>query len=441
MKSRFGVSFAMVCGAGMALALVGCGGGSSAPASTSVSGVASKGPLNGAQVCAFAVTDGAKGAAIGTCATTDANGNYTIDLGTHTGPVLFEATGGSYTDEATGAPTTLVTPLHNVVANPGSGAITVAVTPLTELAYQIANAGSGGLTTTNIQNAVGSVQTNFGVDDITATQPVDALNVPGNATAAQKAYALALATVSQYLNAQPSGTTLAQALQTLRTCLSAPSSGCGSAPNTVGTDLDTAMGNFQAGHSSFSGVTLPIANFGSVSGGNGGGGGNGGSTGVAGPVVDTTQLATICTGTQNHYGGGTEYTGCNGANLNQSNVAVLNAINAWMSTSSHGAGMTVYNSNYSGVSVGDSCSFAFEPGLGLWLLTVNNTSIALTPGSFDGTASSTIEVNADGEVVRIAVGDFLTAGREISFLSGKIDVVYQSISGQTTTGLFCGNAN
>jgi hypothetical protein len=41
----------------------------------------------------------------------------------------------------------------------------------------------------------------------------------------------------------------------------------------------------------------------------------------------------------------------------------------------------------------------------------------------------------------LALGDFLSAGREISFLNGKIDAVYQSISGANTTTLFCGNAN
>jgi hypothetical protein len=437
MKYRTNMLAAILASTTLAVLLIGCDSGSSTPAAASVSGVASKGPLNGASVCAYAITNGLKGAALGICATTSNTGSYSIDLGSYTGPVLFESTGGTYVDEATNTVTSAPT-LHSMLTNVTGGATTAAITALTELAYQLANAGEGGLTTSSIQAAVASVQTNFGVSDIVATLPIDALAIPGGATAAQKTYALALATVSQY--AQTAGS-LANAMLAMQTCLAAPSTNCGSAPNTVGAGLNSAMGAFVAGHAGFIG-DLPVANFGSVTPSAGGGGGaGGGSTGVAGPVVDLAKLASLCTGAQTSTGSGTEYSGCNGANISQNNIAVLNAINAWLSTSAHGAGMTVYNSNYAGVSVGATCSFGLEPGLGLWMLTVNNTPVVLTPGNFDGAATSTIEVNAAGEVVRMALGDFLSAGREISFLNGKIDAVYQSISGANTTTLFCGNAN
>jgi len=427
----------LVVGIGLAAALAGCNGGSSTPAASNVSGIASKGPLNGASVCAYAIVNGAKGAAIGACQTTAAGGNYSLDLGSYTGPVLFEASGGNYVDEASGATVPLSAPLHSVLVSVAGGATTAAITPLTELAYRLAMAMSGGLGGANIQAALDKVQTNFGVADIVGVLPVDALNVPVGATDAEKKYALALAMVSQYLNGLPPGATLSDALQTLQGCLATPATGCGVAPLTVGATLNSAMGTFQAGHGSFAGMSLPVAGFGSVVA-NPGGGGGGGSGGNVGPAVDLAKLATLCPAHAS-LGANTQYSNCSGANINQNNFAVLNALNAWFAA--HGTGMTVYNSNYSGVAVGDSCSFAIEPGLGLWLLTVKNAPVVLTPGSFDGSANSVIEVDAAGEVVRMALGDFMTAGREVSFLSGKIDVVYQAISGGNTTRLFCGNAN
>jgi hypothetical protein len=134
------------------------------------------------------------------------------------------------------------------------------------LAYLNARAAAGGLTSANIQSAITSVQNNFGVSDIVNTMPVDALNVPAGATAAQMAYSLALATISQYLNGQPSGTTLSTALQTMQACLAAPITGCGNGTSSVGTLLNTALSTFEAGHSAFSGMTLPLTNFGSTAG-------------------------------------------------------------------------------------------------------------------------------------------------------------------------------
>ena len=73
-------------------ALSGCGGGDdaavkpgaipvaavapvpTAPASTTVSGAVVKGPVSGAQVCAYTVVANARGAALGSCTTSDATG-------------------------------------------------------------------------------------------------------------------------------------------------------------------------------------------------------------------------------------------------------------------------------------------------------------------------------------------------------------------------------
>ena len=78
-RSRTALSMAAL----LALAACGGGGGGSsssgggAPSTVSVAGVASKGLLRNAVVTAYAVINGAKGAALGST-TTDANGRYTL---------------------------------------------------------------------------------------------------------------------------------------------------------------------------------------------------------------------------------------------------------------------------------------------------------------------------------------------------------------------------
>jgi hypothetical protein len=247
--------------------LTACGGGASTQDTSITSGVASKGLLNGANVCAYAITASAlQGEQIGTCTQTDAVGNYSVDLGSYTGPVLFKAEGGTYVDEATGITVDLSTPLHSMVANTVGGPMSVAITALNELAYRAALAQAGGLSSTNIQNATASVQNNFGIPDITSTQPVDALKLPANATDAQKNYALVLAGISQYLSAQP-GTSLASGLSTLQACLATPKTGCGSGNTSVGAQLSTALNTFVANHSAYAGLsgsTERVALFGSV---------------------------------------------------------------------------------------------------------------------------------------------------------------------------------
>ena len=176
--------------------------------------------------------------------------------------MLIEATGGSYIDEATGVSTPLSTPLHSVLLNAVGGNASIAVTALTELAYLNANAAVGGLTTTNVQTAVAGVQNNFGVPDILNTMPVDALAVPAGATAAQKGYALALATISQYQLSLGAGTNLAAAMTPLQNCLATPATACA----TVTPALNTALTTFTTAHAAaFTGVTLPaVATFGTT---------------------------------------------------------------------------------------------------------------------------------------------------------------------------------
>ena len=149
--------------AGLALLLAGlltaCGGAdngstaatSPAPAasaattnpSTTVSGAVVKGPVLGAQVCAFAVAGSGRGAVLGDCATTDAAGRYSLSVPTGTGALWLQASGGSYTDEATAVATTLPagsTLLSLVNAN--GALVSAMLTPLTTLAFNTARAAA-----------------------------------------------------------------------------------------------------------------------------------------------------------------------------------------------------------------------------------------------------------------------------------------------------------
>src|SRR6266568_1561135 len=109
-------------------ALIGCGGDGGGTAvtapspATTLTGMASKGPIQAATVKAYAVSFGA----VDTSAPlvegqTDAFGSYTINIGTYRGPVLVEVTGGTFTDEVSGTVVALKTPLRAVFANVSTG--------------------------------------------------------------------------------------------------------------------------------------------------------------------------------------------------------------------------------------------------------------------------------------------------------------------------------
>jgi hypothetical protein len=193
-------------------AISGCGGsgdsGSTSATTTPttsatvITGVASKGIIKNGTVKVFALnSDGSKGTLLKEM-TSDINGGYTADIGTYTGPVLVEAS-GSYIDEATGSTKTIPAdaPLRAAVGN-ASGAVTIAVTPLTELAVKkVEDPVSRKLLVSGIETANTSVSGVFKVD-IVKTLPVDATAAaPSDASQTQKEYALLLAAISQMMKA------------------------------------------------------------------------------------------------------------------------------------------------------------------------------------------------------------------------------------------------
>ncbi len=190
-------------------ALLACGGsgggsgGGSSPSAGTISGTVVAGPVGGAKVTAYAISGGAMGAPLGS-ATTAADGSFTVAIGDHAGPVMLQATGGSYPDEATGSTMPMLTgdvlscALPSVEAGAATGGIQV--TPLTSRAQARAHAMSGGMSAANIGAANGAMGAYFSVADILHTAPMNPLT-PGaaaGATADAKNYGMTLAAMSEY---------------------------------------------------------------------------------------------------------------------------------------------------------------------------------------------------------------------------------------------------
>ncbi len=65
-----------------------------------IGGTVFDGTTQQATVRAFAINNGVMGAQLASAAT-DAQGNFTLPMGTYTGPVMLQVVGGTYTDAAT----------------------------------------------------------------------------------------------------------------------------------------------------------------------------------------------------------------------------------------------------------------------------------------------------------------------------------------------------
>ncbi len=142
----FKIQAFVIIGTLLSLTLLSCsgGGGSSGGGNSSVTIIAghvADGFVAGATVTAYQVNaDGTQGAQIGTPVLTDQSGNYTLNLGTYSGPVLITSAGGTYTDTVTGTTIDLTNSpliLSSIVPN-ASGNVTVQINPLTTMAADVA---------------------------------------------------------------------------------------------------------------------------------------------------------------------------------------------------------------------------------------------------------------------------------------------------------------
>lgn len=256
MKSTHLLGTLLVSAAG--LGLVACGGGDSTTATeTTITGSAVKGPVNGATVTARK----ADGTACGS--TTTSNGTYTLKT-TCTGDLIIEVSGGSYTDEATGAATTLSSPLKVVIAANG-GSVTGVATPLTTMAFSTAFSSSSAATKAAFDTQAARIATQFGLSgvNLATTEPT----VTGTAND----YGKALKAVSQYLKDNPT--------QTLATITNADFKNSLSAFGTA----------YSAAFKSINGTTVTMNFDGSVF--TIGGTGSGGGSGTCGVTVTGTVTA------------------------------------------------------------------------------------------------------------------------------------------------------
>jgi hypothetical protein len=198
---------AVMAAASMLVACGGVGSGGSSSATTgTISGTATKGPVSRATVTAYAVNNGARGSQLGS-ARTDSSGNFTMTVPPYSGPVMFQAHGGSYMDEATGTRMSMLNAddmscvVSSITVNAGSRMSGIQITPLTSMAQTWAAHMAGGMTTTNIDTAnshIGEHYVGPGAD-IVMTHPIDP-TVMGSANGASveaKNYGMMLAAMSQ----------------------------------------------------------------------------------------------------------------------------------------------------------------------------------------------------------------------------------------------------
>ncbi|MGE5319276.1 MAG: hypothetical protein ACM3KD_03770 [Hyphomicrobiaceae bacterium] len=200
------VSRALAVAAVVSLAACGGGGGGDGGVSSLgglIGGTGFKGPVAGATVTAYSLNGGVVGAQIGT-AKTDANGNFSVSIGSYAGPLMLQLSAGSYTDEASGSTMPMVAGdvMTAVLPTVGANATIsgVRITPLTSMAQTMAQHLSGGMTDANITSANAAVGTYFQVGDILHMQPMNPLVGGAGSAASQDAinYGMAMAAMSQY---------------------------------------------------------------------------------------------------------------------------------------------------------------------------------------------------------------------------------------------------
>ncbi|HAL39579.1 MAG TPA: hypothetical protein DCP03_16305 [Polaromonas sp.] len=187
------------CGGGGGVDVAGVGSGGTG----AISGTATAGPISNATITAYSINGGQMGAQIATAAT-DVNGNFTMAIGSYAGPVMLQASGGSYTDEATGTvmPMAAADAMTAVMPTVAAGATNsgIQVTPVTAMAQAMAQHMNGGMTDANIAAANTAMGNNFSVSDILHIRPMNPLVAGSGTGVSQDAqnYGMTLAAMSQY---------------------------------------------------------------------------------------------------------------------------------------------------------------------------------------------------------------------------------------------------
>ena len=195
MKKRLWLNLAIA--SGVALLLSACGGsssdGSSGSSSTTVTGSIFAAPVSGASVT---VKD-TGGNIIAGPATTDASGQYSISIpnANLAQALVFESTGGSFADEATGASTGAGTLTAYAAANTLSAGAQIHATPGSTIVERLITQHS--MTQTQAENAF---QNAFAYTPDISLAPTDATNPDAGAADDRKLEGLRAAVFSQLAN-------------------------------------------------------------------------------------------------------------------------------------------------------------------------------------------------------------------------------------------------
>lgn len=207
------VLLAAGCGGGGGGGLAGVGSGGTG----TVAGFAIKGPIASGTVTAYGISDGQKGAQIGS-AMTAADGSFSMGIGGYAGAIMLQVSGGTYTDEATGsimpmATGDVMTAIMPAVAA-GTDTTGIQVTPLTAMAQAMAQSMSGGMIDANIAAANAALGSKYAISDILHVRPMDPLTAGSGSSASQDAqnYGMTLAAMSKY--AQTAGMSSSSAIVT-----------------------------------------------------------------------------------------------------------------------------------------------------------------------------------------------------------------------------------
>jgi hypothetical protein len=168
-----------------------------------VSGTVFNGAMSQGMVTAYAVNDGTRGAQISSTAM-DPSGGFSMSLGSYTGPVMLQVTGGTFADEASGTTMHLgasdvMTAVMTSIAS-GAQVSGICVTAVTSIAQARAAAMGGGMTDVNISAANTAVGNYFLMTgSVLTTQPID-MTMAGSGTGVtqdQMNHGAAIAAMSQ----------------------------------------------------------------------------------------------------------------------------------------------------------------------------------------------------------------------------------------------------
>ena len=226
---------------------------------TTVTGAVVKGPVSAAQVCGYAVAVKARGAALGSCTTSDASGNYTLTVPVGSGALWVEASGGTYTDETTALSTSLPagSTLRALVTANGGTVVTM-LTPLTTLALNAAAASSAAtLDAAAFQAAVLQLLSSFNLPatlNLSTTLPVFGSSIND--------YGTALTIISKML---ANGTTLQALLATAQPSTLAAAYATAAQPPAPVVVVPPVVNNATAsGTLTLSGANAAVAAFGNL---------------------------------------------------------------------------------------------------------------------------------------------------------------------------------